>query len=180
MKTPSNSVFEAAVHKQINAVQYLLASAHMEPNFLAFESFPWLQDVSKWHVFDEPQPQFSLNESRKLKLPANDENLARKLPSSIKNKFMMLTQIHYCGAVVMLTDVQAYCVTFFICLFRPAFTSVAIYQKTVEEAFPDTPEKNRYSISICIAHVDIDAPIYRIKSIDILCIDTIFYNIICI
>ena len=34
--------------------------------------------------------------------------------------------------------------------------------------------------SICIAHVNIDAPIYRRKSIDIVCIDTIFYNIICI
>jgi len=31
---------------------------------------------------------------RKEKLPANDENLARKLTSSIENKFMMQSQIH--------------------------------------------------------------------------------------
>ena len=46
--------------------------------------------------------------------------------------------------------------------------------------FLDTPEKNRYSISICIAHVNIDAPIHRRKSIDVVCIDMIFYNIITI
>ena len=40
---------------------------------------------------------------------------------------MMQTQIHYYGAVVMLTDVQAYCVIFLICLFRPALTTAAIY-----------------------------------------------------
>ena len=33
---------------------------------------------------------------------------------------------------VMLTDVQAYCVTFLICLFRLALTAAAIYQKTSE------------------------------------------------
>ena len=59
------------------------------------------------------------------------QNLARKLTSSIENKFMMQTQIHYC-AVVMLTDVQAYWVTFLICLFRPALTTAAIYRKTAE------------------------------------------------
>ena len=32
----------------------------------------------------------------------------------------------------MLTDAQAYCVTFLICLFRPVFTVAAIYQKTAE------------------------------------------------
>ena len=83
-------------------------------------------------VFDEPQPQFSLNESRKSKLPANDQNLARKLTSSIENKFMMQTQIHQCGAVVMLTDIQAYYVKFLICLFRPALTAAAIYRKMAE------------------------------------------------
>ena len=30
---------------------------------------------------------------------------------------MMQIQIHYCGAVIMLTDVQAYCVTFSIFYF---------------------------------------------------------------
>ena len=33
---------------------------------------------------------------------------------------MMQTQIHKCGVVVILTDVQAYCVTFLFCLFQPA------------------------------------------------------------
>ena len=33
----------------------------------------------------------------------------------------------------MLTDVQAYFVTFLICLFRPALTAAAIYQKMAEE-----------------------------------------------
>ena len=43
---------------------------------------------------------------------------------------MMQTQIHYCGTVVMLTDAQAYCVTFLICLFRPALTTAANYRKS--------------------------------------------------
>ena len=45
-------------------------------------------------AFDEHQPQFSLNESRKSKLPTTDENLARKLKSLIDKEFMMQTQIH--------------------------------------------------------------------------------------
>ena len=32
----------------------------------------------------------------------------------------------------MLTDVQAYCVKFFMCLFWPALTAAAIYLETVE------------------------------------------------
>ena len=32
----------------------------------------------------------------------------------------------------MLTDIQAYYVTFLICLFRPALAAAAIYQKTAE------------------------------------------------
>ena len=40
---------------------------------------------------------------------------------------MMQTQIHQCGAVVMLTDVQAYCVKFLISLVRTALTDAAIY-----------------------------------------------------
>ena len=43
---------------------------------------------------------------------------------------MMQTQIHSCGPVIILTDVQAYCVTFLICLFRPALTAAAICRKT--------------------------------------------------
>ena len=35
----------------------------------------------------------------------------------------------------MLTDVQAYCVTFLICLFRPALTAAKIYRKTTEAKF---------------------------------------------
>ena len=45
-------------------------------------------------AFDEPQPQFSSNESRKSKLTANDENSARKLTYLMENKFMMQTKIH--------------------------------------------------------------------------------------
>ena len=41
VKTSSDSVFEAAVHKQRNAVQQLSASTRTEPNFLVSESFPW-------------------------------------------------------------------------------------------------------------------------------------------
>ena len=32
----------------------------------------------------------------------------------------------------MLTDVQAYCMTFAICLFRPEVIAAAIYRKTAE------------------------------------------------
>ena len=42
VKTPSDSVFEAAVHKQRNAIQHLSALTRVEPNFLASESFPCL------------------------------------------------------------------------------------------------------------------------------------------
>ena len=48
VKTPSDSVFEAAVHKQRNVVQYPSASTCTESNFLASESVPWLWGVSKW------------------------------------------------------------------------------------------------------------------------------------
>ena len=44
-------------------------------------------------AFDEPQLQISSYWSKKLKPPANDENLARKLTFSIENNFMMQTQI---------------------------------------------------------------------------------------
>ena len=37
VKTPSDSVFKAAVHKQRNAIQHFSASTRTEPNFLAFE-----------------------------------------------------------------------------------------------------------------------------------------------
>ena len=50
IKTPSGSVFEAAVHKQRNAVQHLLPSTRTEPDVLASELFPWLWGVSKWLV----------------------------------------------------------------------------------------------------------------------------------
>ena len=40
---------------------------------------------------------------------------------------MMQTQIHLSGAVLMLSDVQPYCGTFSICLFRPALIAAAIY-----------------------------------------------------
>jgi len=39
---PSVFAFQAAVHKQRNAVQHLSASIRTAPNFLASESFPWL------------------------------------------------------------------------------------------------------------------------------------------
>ena len=42
VKTPSDSVFEAAVYKQRNAVQRLSALHRTEPNFLASESLSWL------------------------------------------------------------------------------------------------------------------------------------------
>ena len=42
--------FQAAVHKQTNAVQHLSASIRTAPNFLASESFPWLWGVLKWLV----------------------------------------------------------------------------------------------------------------------------------
>ena len=45
---------------------------------------------------------------------------------------MMQTQIHLCGAVVMLIDVQAYCVAFLICHFNQRLTAPAIYRKTAE------------------------------------------------
>ena len=48
---------------------------------------------------------------------------------------MMKTQIYEYNAVVMLTDAQAYCVTFLICLFRPPLTAAAIYRKTTESKF---------------------------------------------
>ena len=44
-------------------------------------------------AFDEPQPQISSYWSKKLKPPANDENLACKLTFSIENNFMVQTQI---------------------------------------------------------------------------------------
>ena len=50
VKTPSDSVFEATVYKQRNAIEHVSASTHTEPNFLASESFPWLWDVLKWFV----------------------------------------------------------------------------------------------------------------------------------
>ena len=48
VKTPSDFVFEAVVHKQRNAVQHLSASTPTESNVLASESFPWLWGVPKW------------------------------------------------------------------------------------------------------------------------------------
>ena len=42
VKTPSDSVSEAAVHKKSKAIQHLLASTLTQPNFLASESFSWL------------------------------------------------------------------------------------------------------------------------------------------
>ena len=45
---------------------------------------------------------------------------------------MLQTQSHQCDVVVILTDVQAYCVTFLICLFRPVLIAAAIYRKTEE------------------------------------------------
>jgi len=38
---PSVFAFQAAVHKQTNAIQHFLASIRTAPNFLASESFPW-------------------------------------------------------------------------------------------------------------------------------------------
>ena len=69
VKTLFDSVFKATVYKQRNTVPYLRA-------------------------FYEPQPKLSSNENRKSKLLENDVNLARKLTSSVENKFMMQTQIH--------------------------------------------------------------------------------------
>ena len=70
-------------------------------------------------------------EAKKLKPPANDENLARKLTFSIENNFMMQTQIDcFCG--VMLTDAQVYCMTSMIYLCRPPLTAKAIYRKMAE------------------------------------------------
>ena len=54
VKTPSDSVFEAAIHMQRNAVQHLSVVTGMEPTFLASESFPWLGGVSKWLVESLP------------------------------------------------------------------------------------------------------------------------------
>ena len=48
VKTSSDSVFEAAVHKKRNAIQHLLDSSRTEPNFLASEPFPWFWGVLKW------------------------------------------------------------------------------------------------------------------------------------
>ena len=42
--------FQAAVHKQTNAVQHLSASIRTTLNILASESFPWLWGVLKWLV----------------------------------------------------------------------------------------------------------------------------------
>ena len=50
VKTSSDSVFEAAIHKQRNAVQHISALTRMEPNFLASKSFLWLWNVSKWTI----------------------------------------------------------------------------------------------------------------------------------
>ena len=55
VKTPFDSVFETAAHKQRNAVRYLSASTRTEPNFLASESFPWFWGVSKWYVESLPK-----------------------------------------------------------------------------------------------------------------------------
>ena len=46
--------FQAAVHKQTNAVQHLLVSIRTAPNFLASESFSWLWGVLKWLVESLP------------------------------------------------------------------------------------------------------------------------------
>jgi len=46
--------FQAAVHKQTNAVQYFSAS-RMTPNFLVSEAFPWLSGVLKWFVESHSQ-----------------------------------------------------------------------------------------------------------------------------
>jgi len=70
-------------------------------------------------------------EAKKLKSPANDENLARKLTFSIENNFMMQTQIDYFYGV-MLTDAQVYCMTSMIYLFRLPLTAKAVYRKTAE------------------------------------------------
>ena len=53
-KNSFESVFEAAVQKQRNAVQCLSASTRTEPNFLSSGSFLWLWDVSKWLVESLP------------------------------------------------------------------------------------------------------------------------------
>ena len=42
VKTLPYSVFEAAVHKQRNAVQHLTALTRTKPDFFASESFLWL------------------------------------------------------------------------------------------------------------------------------------------
>jgi len=46
--------FQAAVHKQTNAVQHLSASRRTAPNFLVSKSFPWLSGVLKWFVESLP------------------------------------------------------------------------------------------------------------------------------
>jgi len=69
---------------------------------------------------------------KKLKPPASDENLARKLTFSIENNFMMQTQIDLYFYMVMLTDAQVYYMTSMIYLFRPPLTAKAIYRKTAE------------------------------------------------
>ena len=65
-------------------------------------------------------------------VPANDEKFSRKLTTAIENKFMIQTQIYQCGAIVTLTDVQAYCVTFLVRLFQAGLTAAVIYLKTAE------------------------------------------------
>jgi len=53
-EVPSVFVFQAAVHKQTNAVQHLSPSSYTAPNFLVSESFPWLPGVLKCLVESFP------------------------------------------------------------------------------------------------------------------------------
>ena len=54
VKTLSDFVFEAAVHKLRNAFQHLSALTRIEPNFFASKSSPWLWGVSKWLIDSPP------------------------------------------------------------------------------------------------------------------------------
>ena len=63
---PSVFAFQAAVHKQTNAVQHLSASIGTAPNFLASESFPWFWGVLKWLVESLPIVPILLDLTRVL------------------------------------------------------------------------------------------------------------------
>ena len=78
--TVSDSVFEAAVHNQRNAVQHLSASTRTETNFLATELFQWLWGVHRKYL----RHSMSLRHSF-LQVKVENQNFPKKTRIWLEN-----------------------------------------------------------------------------------------------